>query len=442
MAATHPFAARYEAVLLALDVDAGGSPETEPPGHLADTVDADAARDVVEMDVAGLLDGVGQRQRTVAALLPAVEEAVAEFHLAGAEHPVIGRDRPGLQAGQRDDHLEGRSRRVLAADRAVHQRRPGMPHQRAPLSRIEAQVEGVGVEARRRDESQQLSRMYVHDHDRSGFVAETFVGQALEFGVDGQAHVASGFAALPLELADGPAIGVDLDLDVPGLASQGHLAGLLDASLARAESRQLEQRIAGLLLRRHGADVADEMGQRLAVGIETRLSNVGLHAGQVGHVRVDSCELPPGQILEDRDGHEAGVAFGLAQHPAQVVVVDPHQTAQHGQGPRHAGRLLGDHEYPIVPPVVGHLGPEAVENAASGPRQQTPRDPVLLGEHPVAAGADHLEVVEAAHEHRGERRRTPREHQRPPGERLPPDQVPLHVRPFAAPTGRRGRKSR
>ena len=337
---------------------------------------------------------------------PAAEPAFAELQRPVAEEAVVRAEPAAFQRGQGHDHLEGRSRRVLAGDRLVGEREARMGDQLPPLPSADAGGEQVGVVARHRRQRQDVARMDIEHHGRAAFLAEACRDVLLEPEVDGQHVIVARPAGPAAELADHAAVGVDLDLPGAGLAAQRGLQHLLGAVLADAEVGQAEQRVVrplqvGLV---HGADVADDVDRVVAEGVEPASADVDHHAGEVGRVDLDLGDLLPRQVLAHRDGHELLVAPGLAQHPLAVVVLDRHELGDFVQRLVKVQRRLGHQDQPIVEPVLGKHLAEAVEDAAPRRRQELHVDAVLVGQDLVALGVDDLELIETPGEPGGQQR--------------------------------------
>src|SRR5207249_10705999 len=94
-------------------------PEAEAVRLGRDLVDPETVADRVEVHVAGLGDGRVQVDRPVPLLLPAAEAAPVEDGASPAmdRRPLV--DHAGLEAGEGDDQLEGRARRITSLDRAI-----------------------------------------------------------------------------------------------------------------------------------------------------------------------------------------------------------------------------------------------------------------------------------------------------------------------------------
>jgi len=142
----------------------------------------------------------------------------AQFHDAIAKDFMAGPDNASFQRRQGNDHLEGGAGRVLSRDGLVDQRFARMLHQGPPGLVGHPEVKGVWVIAGRRYHGQDIALVDVHDHGGG-----TFIGQApgdffLQSGINGQDNIFAGLAVLARQLPDLPAIGVDLDLGIAGLA--------------------------------------------------------------------------------------------------------------------------------------------------------------------------------------------------------------------------------
>ena len=77
-----PFPRRDQAGALAGQVDVEFDAEAEAVGHRGDAVDTGAPGDLVEENVAAVLEAATQVERAVAAFAPAVKARVAEVEIA------------------------------------------------------------------------------------------------------------------------------------------------------------------------------------------------------------------------------------------------------------------------------------------------------------------------------------------------------------------------
>ena len=140
-----PLRVGNDARLLVLQADARRRAQAEAARPRRDGVDPEPLAELVEEHVARLDDRLVKGDRPVSAVPPAAEEVIAERHAAAAVDARLRSDGALLEAGGRHHHLEGRSRRILSLDGAIVQRLQRVLHQRAPLGRLDAAREQVGV---------------------------------------------------------------------------------------------------------------------------------------------------------------------------------------------------------------------------------------------------------------------------------------------------------
>ncbi len=171
------------------------------------------------------------------------------------------------------------------------------------------------------------------------------------------------------------------------------------------------------------------MRRHLAARVVAALPDVDRHPRQVRSIDLDLRHLRPAQVLADGDGNEAALAANLAQGASALVLVERDDLIERGKHLLHVGRLLGDDHDAVILPVDGEILAEAVGDAATRRRQQTQVDTVLVGEHPVPVGLDHLQVVHAADERREERQLGARQHGGASGEDLVAEMLAVHLRP-------------
>ena len=254
-------------------VDTGLVGEAEQLGPLVDAVDAQHVAERVEVDVARLLERVPQVHRPVAARQVALEVAAVEGGAPAAVDPVVGRHHALFEGGDRDDDLEGGSRRVAPLDGPVLQGPQRVGVQPRPGLAIDARGEAIGVVGRQADERQDLAGTRV-EHDGRAPVArgaEAVLHGALQVGVDGESQAgALGRRALPEHL-DLAADAVDHHPPGPVLAHQAGVVDLFHARLsddgARRQALVLrpgELRLGDL------ADVAEEMRGHLVGRVVAR----------------------------------------------------------------------------------------------------------------------------------------------------------------------------
>ena len=264
--------------------------------HFGDLVDAYLAGDFIEIDIAGLGDRLFHIHPAVPSALPAMKAMTAKFRMAATENPVFFGNDSGFQRRQGHDHLEGRSGRVLSADRLVAQRPLGILNQRFPLCRADATRECIGIKGWHGNHREDIPRMDIHDNGRRAFLTHSADGEILKLPVDGQHRVIAGNTFLTGQLADHTAVGVHLDPAQACLAAQGPVVIFLDPAFANPKFRQLQQRIIFLILQipfRYRPDIADDMGKQIAIWIIAGRSHIHLDTGERGAVHIDAGELLP-----------------------------------------------------------------------------------------------------------------------------------------------------
>ena len=150
----------------------------------------------------------------------------------------------------------------------------------------------------------------------------------------------------------------DLDLLVAGLAAEQGLEPGLDAGLADLEARDLEEGVGVLELGEVAlgdrADVADDVGGVVAVGVDAAEADLGDDAGQDGRVRRDADDVVPGQVLGDDDGHEGAARHHLLQRARRGSSGGSGMiSARRASTASRVAGLLADHDDAVVLAVAG-----------------------------------------------------------------------------------------
>ena len=379
-----------------VQADVEGVAQAELPRHGGDLVGAESQGGLVEEDVARRLDRVVHVQRAVA--LVAVEHAPAVV-----DRPVAGvgprRIDAVLQRGHGDHGLEGRAGRIGGAERLVEQRLAVVGGQGAVVRTGHALDELVGVEARRREQAEDVPVAHVHHHRGAAVVAEHLQPPVLDIGVEGELdrgagrrrQVAAGVAA------HHPALDVDLHLSRAGRAAQGKIESLLHPALADAEARIEQDGLgvgAGLgdVLGADLGDVADHVGEGRREGIDPHLAHVGGHARQFRGADVDPGELLPAHVLDHRHGRAARGVLDVLLQALEAGFAHRHQLGELAQGALDVDVLVLGQQEAEVRPVGRQHHAGAVEDQAARRRRQHHLELVVLGGHLVAAGLEELEV--------------------------------------------------
>ena len=108
----------------------------------------------------------------------------------------------------------------MPLDRAVQERPRRVLHQRKPRLAVERSARIARREGRVRGQGEHVAVARIHDHDRARARAQGVLGRLLDPPVDRRPHVRAGLRLLPVEDADQPPVGVDLDLLAAVAAAQ------------------------------------------------------------------------------------------------------------------------------------------------------------------------------------------------------------------------------
>src|SRR5215475_1336521 len=241
--------------------------DAHPKGRrpLVDLVDADHVRDRVEVHVTRLLDGVAQVDRTVAAPAeaPALEITTVEVGVTRAVHVEVGRDDAFLETSERYRHLERRSRRVAALDRAIVERTIAIGIERGPRLTVDPRSEGVRIVRGMAGEAEHAAGVGV-EHDRRAVQAdrvEPVLDRLLHVEIDRQLKPLPFGRRILFERSDLAADAVDHNAPRAVFAHEVRVVDLLQARLA-SDVAALQLAVLAYLFVAHFADVAEQVGRR------------------------------------------------------------------------------------------------------------------------------------------------------------------------------------
>ncbi len=241
--------------------------------------------------------------------------------------------------------------------------------------------------------------MGVHRDDRgAALVGDALGDEFLQTDVDRHMDVLARLPFLPPQLADDAAERVHLDLGVAGLAAKLEVVFPLDAALADAEARQLEQRVARQLAFRDGSDIAQRVRHRTCERVAARLAHVDVDARQVRGIHLDPADLFPAQVLAHGNRHEGAAPADLAQDAPPLMVRHLDQPVEPFQHLLDVVGLLRHDDDTVILHVDGQRHATPVEHPAARRRQQAQADPVLVGQHAIPAQFDDLQVIHAGGE--------------------------------------------
>ena len=112
--------------------------------------------------------------------------------VARIEDPSLWRHHPGIQASNRHLWLDGRARRIQAAQHAVEQRAVDGIVQCGVLFEADAGDKQVGVETRFADHGQHLAAGRVEGDHRTAPIPQCGFGRLLQFDVEAEDDVFPG----------------------------------------------------------------------------------------------------------------------------------------------------------------------------------------------------------------------------------------------------------
>ncbi len=310
-----PLGVRDQAVALARQVDARLGVEAEAAQEFRHRAHAQAQRQVVEHHVAGLGDRVGEIDLAVGLPVAVAAAAAVQAVIAPALDGLAALAGPGLEPVQRDERLDGRARRVLAADRAIEQRPVRRVAQLGVAFAADAVDEGIGVIGGRARQRQDLAIARIEHHRRPVALAEQLLGAALQLEIEAQEDVPAGHRRLLVEHAQQPALGVDLDAAHARAAVQQRLVLVLDAELAGVGGRAVGAGIQALeVVLVDAPDIAQRMHGERPVRVAAGQAGDDVDPGEPVAVDRHAGDLFRRQAEPQRDAFERARAVpGRAQ---------------------------------------------------------------------------------------------------------------------------------
>jgi hypothetical protein len=310
-------------------------------GDGRDAVVTDAVTHRVEIGVAALGDGTAHVDRAVAA--EATEEAIAEAIAAGAVDAVRRLD-PVRQQRQRAHRLDGRAGRIKRVQDLVQERLARILRKALPFGAADAVGEAVGVVRGHRHHSDDVAGQAVENDAGAGFLAHSAGGEFLKIGVDGELDGAAAAVRLGLKLADQLAARGELDALPARLPAKPLLERLLQPLLADLEARRNQQRVLLflILLCRGRADVADQVADRRARGVEAREAAHRLYARELGKAHGDGGIINVRDVFRDLHRLIALRGLELAQDAIDLVDVELEQVGEGPEGLLRVLDLVGD----------------------------------------------------------------------------------------------------
>ena len=166
------------------------------------------------------------------ALLVVAKPVSGEHEIPRIVKAPLGGPLAVLQSGQREKWLEGRTGRIRPRQRPVDEGLVGRIVKRIPVLAVDPLDEQVRIEARLRDERQDVAAVRLDRDERTASVTERLFGDLLELHVQGQDEIVARNRRCARERAHRVPTGRSLDLLVAGRAMQVFLVALLEPFLA------------------------------------------------------------------------------------------------------------------------------------------------------------------------------------------------------------------
>src|SRR5690606_9334603 len=216
--------------------------------------------EVIEVDVARLVDALGHVDGAVSTSVPTVEHTVADPEAAAATGR-LRRIEARLEERHRDHRLDGGPGRIEPLEYLVAQRHPLVLTEHLVLDAADPVREAVRIEARHRSHAQEVAGQAIDHDDRAALEPDPPGGVVLQRAVDSELDRLSLDVLAGLEVAHDPTRCGDLAAPCARLTAQRLLELLLEPVLAELESRSEQQRgrLGFVFLTACRTDIADQV---------------------------------------------------------------------------------------------------------------------------------------------------------------------------------------
>ena len=392
---------------LALDVDAGLLSVAEPREIRVGIVDVGFSGEHVVVRVAGGDDRFGHVDVSVSAGLVVAETVRRAGYLieAGIEDRLR---RGALARGkrrQREKRLDGRARRIRAAQRPVEERLVRGVVEQLPVGGIDAIDKQVGIESRLGDKREHVAGGGLDRDERATAVAERRFRGLLQAYVQRELQVVPGNGRRTRKRADRTAAGVDFDLL--------HARGAVQLALVRELDADFADVIGAFVIGRlfpvfdaldvaivDAADVADDVRGHFAERIMAEQSRLDFDPGEAVAVNREARDFLVG---EPRAQREALEVLRLLEQALEALAVARLNLDDLGE--------LVDGFIEVLHPRRGDLqrisrialrkhDAIAIRDDATVGNDGHDRDAVAFGERLIRSVLDQLQVNEAAEQAR------------------------------------------
>ena len=296
----------------------------------------------------------------------------------------------------------------------------------------------VGIIGRHRHHGQHIAGQAIDDDDAGAVVAQPSRGEVLEIAVDGQLQRFAGDVAARIEFAHHLAARRHLHPLRAGIAAQRFVGTALDAVLADAKAREDEQRVLLFLVLggRRRADIAEQMGEVIGIGIDPAEGAHRAQAGDIGDLDVERGKGRPVEVARHFDGHVARLDGDIGADAQLVFEAQRQHLADLGKDGIEIADLFGDEFEAIIGAVERQWLAAAIDDPAAARRDEAQLDPVFLRCQPVLFAFEDRQIRQPRRQRDADQPHAAAEHERTPGEAL----LALGLGPHGVPPGPKARR--
>ena len=290
----------------------------QQPGDRRNAIIADPPSHRIEIGVAAFHQGIAHVHRAMAT--KAAEGPPAQRIAAIADDNLF-RVNAMLQQSQRCGGLDRGSGRIQALHRLVEHRDVIILLQHFPFQTANPVRKAVGIKGGHRGQRQNAPGLRVDDNGRTRFQPQASSGKVLQPGINGQAHGFAGSIGPCRQIPHQLAPRRDFGPLGAGRATQQVFLRFFKARFANFKARRDQQWIPIILiiLGRGGPDIADQMRNAGAFGIETGEIFAWGDARHIRRAQADRGECFPVDIFSDRNRLKTGGFFQIRLHAFNIL---------------------------------------------------------------------------------------------------------------------------
>ena len=198
------------------------------------------------------------------------------------------------------------------------------------------------------------------------------------------------------------------------MSAQRLFHAALDTGSADANTRNAKRWIVAHREALDRTDVADDMTHNLRVMIDAAAEGFGLDARQLGRHQVDGGNLVPGEIARNQDRKIGRLALCTRDNTRAFVGRNGHDLRKPFEREIHVSRECRYDRYAERLIVGRQRDAEAIENPPPCRGQRNDVQAVVVGKERIAAGIQHLDLVEPRAQYaEAERLSQPQQHGAP-----------------------------